>query len=98
MQFLSAQDILDAIGDVSERVPQLTVSTGYCHGRDWLVDTTGDIVYVSSDLVPPRWGQALMEALDALCIHHQVPARGPLLRLIPALRDDRTHARTGTSD
>lgn len=97
---MTAQDIADAIEDVAVKVPHLRISVGHCHGRDWLVDTEDAVIYVSAHLTLARWGEALLDALDALCDDYHLPRRGQILRLIPAMREDpdQQPARTGTSN
>lgn len=97
MKAIFADDVMTAIDRVAEHLPDLRVSTGHCHNHTWLIDTRTTTVYVAGGRPLTEWGRDILEALDALCHYHGIPAHHRRLRLIPGHRHDEPAARTGTS-
>lgn len=87
MTGLTAKHVRDAIKETASRLPDLTVTIGNCHGRDWIVDPETHNVYISEMLPLHRCGQSVLDALTALCDHHGLRRPGQLLHLVPAPRD-----------
>jgi hypothetical protein len=96
---VTVQRVLDAIDETAGRIPRLTVITADCHGASWLADPTTDTIYISPRQPAARWATCCLDALDALCDHHDVARPGRImLRLIPSPRSYPANAMTGTSD
>lgn len=98
---LSPDDLMAAIDDTAEKLPQLSiVIAGNC--SKWMIDTTTTTIYVPSPAThgPTVWecGREMLEAVQELRHHHGIPRWRRCLFLVPQQRDhdDEAVSSTGT--
>jgi hypothetical protein len=85
---VSAGDVMTAIGVVATHLPDLAVIVAdNCHGYNWHIGEGSTTIYVDGTLDPDEWVDSVLSALDALCLHHNLPLRHRRLHLIPSPRE-----------